>query len=86
MAWQRYRQRGSFVNEYNNPNNESQGDNTYKPSPYASFPHPREDDHNAPTYQQQPSAGAQPQPLGVPPRQPVKAEYNERSRIITSIN
>ena len=79
MAWQRYRQ-----GDYNNPNEYQSGisgDNTYRPSPYASFPHPGEDDHNvndhtaAPTYQQQPF-GAQPQPFGVPPPQPVKTEYN----------
>lgn len=80
MAYQRYRQGDGFEsNQYSAPNDYQPGgygntSNTgYNKSPYASFPHPGEED--PPSYQQQPF-GVPDQPFGVPPAQPVKTEYN----------
>ncbi|XP_057311923.1 synaptogyrin-2-like [Hydractinia symbiolongicarpus] len=72
MAYQRYKQGDSFsnVDQQDFPH----GNREYGKSPYASFPHPGEDEPAS--YQQQPF-GVPQQPFGVPPpQQPVKTEYN----------
>ena len=75
MAYQRYKQGDGFTNNPIGSSNEyGVVGGGYNKSPYASFPHPGEDDSL--TYQQQPF-GLPEQPFGVPPpKQPVKTEYN----------
>lgn len=79
MAYQRYRQGDGMETGYQEPTSSQYNDHSnkggYKPSPYASFPHPGEDGGSS--YQQQPF-GVPDQPFGVPPSQPVKTDnvYN----------
>ena len=81
MAYRRYRQ-GDGLTQYDQPsggnyNTNNTGGGGYNKSPYASFPHPGEDE----SAQQQQSFQSQPfgvseQPFGVPPSQPIKTEYS----------
>ncbi|XP_066910607.1 synaptogyrin-2-like [Clytia hemisphaerica] len=79
MAYQRYRQGDGFERTHQQPasggdyNTANQGG--YNKSPYASFPHPGEDESAQQSYQSQPF-GVPEQPFGVPPSQPVKTEYS----------
>ncbi|XP_065659822.1 synaptogyrin-2 [Hydra vulgaris] len=74
MAYKRYSQGDGFSSNPVSSSNQYVGGGGYKQSPYASFPHPGEDDSLG--YQQQPF-GIPEQPFGVPPpKQNVKTEYN----------
>ena len=75
MAYQRYKQGDGFDNTYTQPSGGNYGSAPGNKSPYASFPHPGEEENAQQPYQSQPF-GAPEQPFGVPPSQPVKTEYS----------
>ena len=86
MAYQRYRQ-GDGMAQYEQPSGGNYNANNaggYNKSPYASFPHPGEDENMAAQQQQQQQQqgynsqpfGVPEQPFGVSPSQPIKTEYS----------
>ena len=86
MAYQRYRQ-GDGMTQYEQPSGGNYNTNNpasggYNKSPYASFPHPGEDEQQQKQQQQQQQSfqsqpfGVPEAPFGVPPSQPIKTEYS----------